>query len=502
MQSRSPVSCCEDNVDVSCLGRLIAQAALVVLVAIASLVHPAHAAQSERAPSASAAARPNIIVVLADDLGFGDLGSYGARQIRTPHLDQMARDGARLTSFFSSANVCTPSRAGMLTGRYAARSGLAVGVLQAHSTYGLPEGEITLPELLRGQGYRTAMLGKWHLGSRANFWPTSHGFDTFWGVPWSNDMKPLPLYRGMEILEEPLIQETFADRLVEEARSVISAPSGQPFFLYISHIAPHVPLRPGPRFAGRSRAGLYGDFVEEMDWTMGEIFAAIRRAGKERETIVIFTSDNGPWFEGSSGALRDRKGSTYEGAFGVPFLARWPGQIPKGLVSDEMSMNIDMLPTLARIAGASLPNDRVIDGKDITPILTRRTAKTPHERLLFFSNAEIAAVRTSDWRLVVRSFYQQFDVPFDAFGYRLLFNMRTDRSETTSVWHLFPDTVARLEGMLVTARSEFSGLAQQRPLPALGAPIQLPAGERPGPTKQTFPQLGNQPPIVQPQAPR
>lgn len=199
--------------------------------------------------------------MLADDLGFGDLGSFGARQIRTPHLDRMARDGARLTSFFSSANVCTPSRAGMLTGRYPARSGLAVGVLQVHSTYGLPESEITVPELLKGQGYRTAMLGKWHHGSRANFWPTSHGFDTFWGVPWSNDMNPLPLYRGMEILEEPLVQEAFADRLVEEARAVISAPSQQPFFLYISHVAPHVPLQPGSKFAGRSKAGLYGDFV-------------------------------------------------------------------------------------------------------------------------------------------------------------------------------------------------------------------------------------------------
>lgn len=446
-------------------------------------------------------ARPNIIVILADDLGYGDVGAFGARAIRTPHIDRMARDGAKLTSFFASANVCTPSRAGLLTGRYAARSGLAVGVLHAHSTYGLPESEITIPEMLRQAGYRTAMLGKWHLGSRANYWPTNHGFENFWGVPWSSDMNPLPLYRGTTILEEPLVQETFAERLVAEARAVIEAPGEQPFFLYVSHIAPHVPLRPGPRFRGRSQAGLYGDFVEEMDWTTGEILAALKRAGKDRNTLVILTSDNGPWFEGSSGPLRDRKGSTFEGGFGVPFVARWPAAIPRGLVSDQMAMNIDLLPTIAAAAGVAPPVDRPIDGQNILPLLTRRGAETPHERLLFFSNAAIAAVRTQDWRLVVRSFYATIDVPFEVLGYRLLFDMRADRGESVSVWHLFPAVAVRLEAMLTAARAEFAGLVQQRTDLSRPGPIQLPDGERPALPQPNLPVFGDQPPIASGAAP-
>jgi arylsulfatase A len=468
--------------------------ALIIILALTvacALTRPVWAQQT----ASSQSSRPNIIIVLADDLGFGDLGSYGATRIRTPNLDRMAQQGARLTHFYASANVCTPSRAGMLTGRYPARMGLAIGVLLAHSTHGLPETEITLPEILANNGYRTAMLGKWHLGSRENFWPTNHGFQTFWGVPWSNDISPLPLYRDKTILEEPLVQETFAQRMVDEARIVIEAPSNKPFFLYVAHIAPHVPLRPGPRFRGKSRAGLYGDFVEEIDWTMGEIFASLQRSGKDRNTIVIFTSDNGPWFEGSSGGLRDRKGSTFEGAFGVPFIARWPGRIPRGLVSEEMAMNIDLVPTLTALSGSSLPRDRIIDGKDMLPMLTRARAQSPHDSLLFFSNADVAAVRTSDWRLVVRTYYQNFDVPLVSLGYRLLFDMKADRGETNSVWDLFPDVAARLEAILVAARAEFGAIPQQRPLPAAGAPIQLPGEQRPGPATPALPRFGNQPPM-------
>lgn len=456
-------------------------------LALALCLTPASAAQA-------AAPRPNIIVVMADDLGYGDLGAFGAQLIKTPHLDEMSRQGATLTSFFASANVCTPSRAGLLTGRYPARSGLAVGVLQAHSTYGLPETEITIPELLRGAGYRTAMLGKWHLGSQLNVWPTNHGFDYFWGLPWSNDFRVLPLYRGTTIIEEPLTQETFADRLVQEARSIITAPSDQPFFLYVAHIAPHVPLRPGPRFRGRSKAGLYGDFVEELDWTMGEMIQALRAAGKDRDTIVIFTSDNGPWFEGSSGGLRDRKGSTFEGAYAVPLIARWPGRIPRNVRSDQMAMNIDILPTLASLAGVEAPQDRVIDGRNIWPLLTTPRASTPHQRLLFFSNEHIAAVRTQDWRLVVRSFYQTFDAPLESLGYRLLFDLRRDRGETVSVWDRHPEEAARLEAMLMEARAEFAALPQQRPIPGAGQPIQLPGEERPALTNPA-PVLGDQPPM-------
>jgi arylsulfatase A len=438
-------------------------------------------AQGVSISSLQSAQKPNIIIILADDLGYGDLGAFGSRTMSTPHIDKMARQGVKLTRFFASANVCTPSRAGLMTGRYAARSGLAVGVLYAHSTYGLPESEVTLPEILSDAGYRTAMLGKWHLGSVSNAWPTRHGFQSFWGVPWSNDMNPLPLYRNTTILEEPLVQETFAQRLVDEAKAVIAAPSVKPFFLYISHIAPHVPLRPGPSFRGKSDQGLYGDFVAEMDWSTGEILRAIKEAGKDRSTLVIFTSDNGPWWEGSSGPLRDRKGSTFEGAFGVPFVARWPGHIPAGGTNDQMSMNIDLLPTLVGLAGASLPTDRKIDGQNIWPLLSQRDGKTPHDFLLFFSNANIAAIGTQNWRLVVRAFYQTFDAPLERFNYRLLFDMRTDRSESVNVANRFPDVVAQLREKLETARQEFSSLVQQSTPPQPNGPIQLPGETRPQP---------------------
>jgi uncharacterized sulfatase len=428
--------------------------------------------------AAPVAAKPNIIVILADDLGLGDVGVYGARDIRTPHLDRMAREGARLTRFHASANVCTPSRAGLLTGRYPARSGLAHGVIYPHSTHGLPESETTLPEMLRDAGYRTAMLGKWHLGSTDAAWPTRHGFDAFWGVPWSNDMNPLPLYRDRTIVEEPLTQETFAERLVDEARAIIAAPSDKPFFLYVAHIAPHVPLRPGPRFQGRSAAGVYGDFVEEMDWTTGEILAALKKAGKDRDTIVLFTSDNGPWWEGSSGDRRGRKGDTFEGGYAVPLLARWPGAIPRGLVSDQMAMNIDLLPTLAAVSGASLPTDRAIDGRNILPLLTRRGAPTPHESLLFFLNGDIAAIRTQDWRMVVRAWYLNFNAPLEQFGLRLLFDMRRDPGETVNLAERRPDVLSRMRAMLEEARAVFKDMPQTRTDPFAKGPAQLPGGPR------------------------
>jgi uncharacterized sulfatase len=466
--------------------RILQAFALAAAFLTATLFAPASLAQT--------GAHPNIILVMADDLGYGDIGAFGATRIRTPNLDRMARQGAALTRFFASANVCSPSRAGLLTGRYPARSGMAVGVLLAHSTYGLPESEITLPEMLREAGYHTYMLGKWHLGSRLNFWPTNHGFDAFWGVPWSNDFQIVPLYRDTKMIEEPLIQETFTERLVDEARTIINNASDRPFFLYVAPIAPHVPLRPGSRFRGRSEAGLYGDAVEELDWMMGEIFTALRAAGKDRNSIVMFTSDNGPWFEGSSGDRRDRKGSTFEGAYAAPLIARWPARIPRGLRSDQMAMNIDILPTLTHLVGVRPPQDRVIDGRNIFPLLTERHARTPHERLLFFANENVAAIRTQDWRLVTRSYYQTFDAPLGNLGYRLLFNVQRDPHENYNVWDRHPDVVARLEGMMRDARAEFAAIPQQRPVPGANQAVQLPGEERP-PLQNLAPILGDQPPM-------
>lgn len=422
---------------------------------------------------AAAAPRPNIILILADDLGAGDMGATGNRHIRTPNLDRLAREGALLPNHYASAPVCTPSRAGLLTGRYPVRTGMAVGVTYPHSTSGLPQTETTIATVLKQAGYRTAMLGKWHLGSTRESWPTAHGFDRFWGVPWSNDMTPLPLYRNLERIEEPLQQETFADRLVEEARAVIADPAGQPFFLYVAHIAPHIPLRPGPRFKGKSKAGLYGDFVEELDWTTGEILQAVKAAGKDRETIILFASDNGPWFDGSAAGHRGRKGDSFAGATAAPLLARWPGHIPAGIRPDGIAMNIDIAPTLAALAGTAMPADRPIDGKDIRPLLTE-TGPSPHDHLLHFVNDQPSAIRTQRWRLVSRAFYLTYFAPLDQFGAELLFDMAADPGETRNLADRHPDIVADLRQRLKAAEAEFAGIPQVRTDPFKRGPTILP----------------------------
>jgi uncharacterized sulfatase len=422
---------------------------------------------------AAAPPRPNIILILADDLGAGDLGVTGNRHIRTPHLDRLAREGALLEGHHASAVVCTPSRAGLLTGRYPIRTGLAVGVTYPHSTSGLPATEVTIATVLRQAGYRTAMLGKWHLGSTRESWPTAHGFESFWGVPWSNDMTPLPLYRNLTVLEEPLVQERFAERLVAEAKAVIDAPSDRPFFLYVAHIAPHLPLRPGPRFRGKSKAGLYGDFVEEMDWTTGEIMKAVKAAGKDRETIILFTSDNGPWFEGSAGPWRGRKGDSFAGGSAAPLLARWPGQIPARVRHDAIAMNIDIAPTLAGLAGAAMPADRPIDGKDILPLL-KGARQSPHEALIHFVNDEPAAIRTQRWRLVSKAWYLNYFAPLDRFGAELLFDMADDPGETRNLADRHPDVVADLRRRLKAAGDSMAGTPQIRTDPFKRGPTVLP----------------------------
>jgi arylsulfatase A len=422
---------------------------------------------------ASPALRPNIVLILADDLGAGDLGVTGNHHIRTPNLDRLAGEGAQLDGHHASAAVCTPSRAGLLTGRYPVRTGMAVGVTYPHSIAGLPQSEITIATQLRAAGYRTAMLGKWHIGSTRESWPTAHGFERFWGVPWSNDMTPLPLYRNLTRLEEPLAQERFADRLVDEARAVIAEPSNRPFFLYVAHIAPHIPLRPGPRFRGKSRAGLYGDFVEEMDWTVGEILKAVQAAGKDRHTIILFTSDNGPWFEGSAGVHRGRKGDSFSGSTAAPLLARWPGHIPAGVRHDAIAMNIDLAPTLAGLAGTTMPTDRPIDGKDIFPLL-KGERKSPHEALLHFVNEQPAAIRTQRWRLVSRAWYMSYFAPLDRFGAELLFDMAEDPGETRNLADRHPDIVADLRTRLKAAEAEHAKTPQLRTDPFNRGPTILP----------------------------
>lgn len=386
--------------------------------------------------------RPNFIIVLADDLGIGDIGPYGARLIKTPHLDRMAAEGVVLTDFYASGNICTPSRAGLLTGRYPERMDLANGVAMPNNSVGLDAGEVTIAELLKPRGYATALVGKWHLGHREEQWPTRHGFDEFYGLPYSNDLHPLALYRGSEKIEEPVDQRTLTERYTAESIDFIERHAGEPIFLYLAHTMPHVPLYVSERFEGRSEAGLYGDVVETLDWSMGELFAALERLRLDETTLVIFTSDNGPWWEGSAAPHRGRKGSSFEGGMRVPLIARWPGVIPAGGSTSAISMNIDFLPTLAGLAGAELPADRPIDGRDILPVL-RGEAASPHEYLLLYDGSWVAGVRSQDWKLVRRAWYRILNTPIGgkrSFYYPgLIFNMADRAGERYSMTREHPE---------------------------------------------------------------
>ncbi|MDT8429851.1 MAG: sulfatase [Pseudomonadales bacterium] len=410
--------------------------------------------------AATADHRPNIIVIMADDLGYGDLGVYGASLIDTPHLDRLSREGIRLDSFYASANTCTPSRGGLLTGRYPIRLNLVSDVARPTNNIGLSPDEITIGGALQALGYRTALIGKWHLGHQPERSPLKNGFDEFYGLLHSNDMHPLELYHNEQVIEDPVDQTTLTERYTAQAIRFIEANREQPFFLFLPHTMPHTPLFVSDRFAGQSDAGLYGDVVETIDWSTGEILATLERLGLDEDTLVIFTSDNGPWFEGSSGHFRDRKGVAWEGGLRVPFIARWPEVIPPGQVSAEPVMNIDLFPTLVQLAGGELPTDRVIDGKDIMPVL-RNAAASPHEALFLFQNDRIAGVRSGKWKLVVESNYlsavTRFDHPDSYYGPEgLLFDLERDPSETYSYTRENPEVVARLRGYLEQARSRLN----------------------------------------------
>lgn len=350
----------------------------------------------------------NIIVIYADDLGYGDLGCYGSRLIKTPHLDKMAAEGMRLTDFYSVAPICTPSRAAMMTGRYAVRMGanqmhLSL-VLSTTDTTGLPQSETTIARALKRRGYATACIGKWHLGRVSPYRAVDHGFDYFFGIPYSNDMKPTQLIRDSEIIEDPVRQENLTERYAREAIRFIEQSKNGPFFLYLPHTFPHRPLFASDQFKGRSAAGLYGDVVEELDWSVGEILGALKRLGLDDDTLVFFSSDNGPWYQGSTGSLRGRKGSTFEGGVRVPAIARWPGKIPPGRIVSEPASTLDVFPTALAVAGETNPakaSDLPLDGKDLLPLLTGQDSKSPQELLLFFDSIYVQAARLGKWKLHV-----------------------------------------------------------------------------------------------------
>jgi arylsulfatase A len=439
------------------------------------------------APAAAPAGRPpNVVVIFCDDLGYADVGCYGAKEYQTPNIDRLARQGVRFTDFYVAQAVCSASRAALLTGCYPNRIGIR-GALSPQAMQGLHSNEVTIAEMLRARGYATAIHGKWHLGHRPAFLPTRHGFDEYFGLPYSNDMwplhptsktnyPPLPLIEGEAVVQLMPDQATLTTEFTDRAVKFIGRNKDRPFFLYVPHPMPHVPLFVSDKFKGRTRRGLYGDVIEEIDWSVGQILGALKEHRLDDNTLVIFTSDNGPWLSygdhaGSAGHLREGKGTAFEGGVRVPFIASWPGRIPAAAVCREPAMTIDLLPTLARLAGGRLP-DRPIDGLDIWPLLAGQPgAKSPHEAFYFYWDEELQAVRSGPWKLHFSHAFNKPD-PAGSGGQpgRMtqpkielsLFNLESDPSETNNVASRYPEIVGRMQIIAERARGELGDSATKR----------------------------------------
>lgn len=359
--------------------------------------------------------RPNIILVNCDDLGYGDIGCYGSRVHRTPALDKMAAEGVRFTDFYMAAPVCSPSRAALMTGCYPQRVGLETGceivVLRPGEPLGLSPAEVTVASLLKEAGYATEIIGKWHCGDQPEFLPTRHGFDSWYGIPYSNDMgisrnhpdfPPLPLMRDEDVIQEQPDQAALTERYTEEAVRFIRDHRDGPFFLYVAHMYVHVPLYAPARFLAQSLNGRYGAAVEHVDWTMAVLLEEVQRLGLDSNTLVVFTSDNGgaPRYGGSNGFLRGQKGTTWEGGMRVPCIMRWPGTIPHNLTCTQLVTAMDFLPTFAALGGTSTPSDRVIDGRDIRTLMEAGDGvPSVHDALFYYREHELQAVRAGDWKL-------------------------------------------------------------------------------------------------------
>ncbi|MFW5861995.1 MAG: sulfatase [Spirochaetota bacterium] len=447
------------------------------------------------------APRPNVVLIYCDDLGYGDVGCFGNTVIRTPNIDRLAREGTRFTEYHACNAVCAPSRAGLLTGRYPIRTGIigntypedeppgrrmarnfggwlkSLGVMDIREDYvgrGIDAAEITLAEGLKIAGYRTGMMGKWHLGDYSTdpkYNPLNHGFDYYFGVPYSNDMLPFPLYRNKTEIDPNLglgeKQEKLTAMYTREAVKFIERSSDEPFFLYMAHTFPHQPLHPSKGFEKKSKAGKFGDVVEEIDWSVGEVMKCLKKNGLEKNTLVIFTSDNGPWYEGSAGNLRGRKGQSYEGGFRVPFIAKWPGRIPRGKENPAVVMNIDLYPTLLSLAGVGLPRDRIVDGKNISRQLTGKSYRSPHDALYFFHYDRLEGIRSGRWKYFDKMNRYVWPIPLDAasipnslgaeqMGNRwpLLYDIQRDPGESYNVINTHPDVAENLKKKLDEFRSE------------------------------------------------
>ncbi len=426
----------------------------------------------------AADAKPNIIVINIDDLGYADIGPYGSTKNRTPHLDRMAKEGRKLTSFYA-APVCSPSRAMLMTGSYPKRALPIPHVLFPANDVGLSPKEITIAEVLKPAGYATAIVGKWHLGDQPEFLPNKQGFDLHFGLPYSNDMgpaedgvksdlgkplpksksagqPPLPLLRNGKVVKRvlPDDQQSLVEIYTTEAKAFIAANKDQPFFLYLAHNAVHFPIYPGKAWAGKSPNGIFSDWVEEVDWSVGQVLDAVRDHKLSKRTLVIFTSDNGGTGRSVNLPLRGNKGSTWEGGVRVPTIAWWPGTVPAGTETDAITGMFDILPTAAALAGVKPPADRKLDGVDIGPLLRDEAmAYAPHDTFFYYRGLQLEAVRKGDWKLVIATNAKKANAKESAFEPQL-YNLKEDIGEKKNVAKAHPEIVKKLEAVIEGMKSD------------------------------------------------
>ena len=465
---------------------------VVILAVIIGLFNGVYSQEISNKPISKT---PNVIIILMDDMGYGDLAVTGALNFQTPHIDKLANEGMRFTDFLVGQPVCTASRAALLTGCYPNRIGM-YGALMPHSTIGLNPDEFNMARMLKSKGYKTAMIGKWHLGDAKQLMPKQQGFDDYYGLPYSNDMwlvgfdgkihpedpikgkykdLPLPLIEGNEtvqVMRSLKDEEQLTTLYTERAVNYIDKSDGKPFFLYLAHSMPHVPLAVSDKFKGKSKQGLYGDVMMEVDWSIGEVMNALKKKGIDENTLVIFTSDNGPWLKygnhaGSGGGFREGKMTVYEGGSRVPCLMRWKGTIPAGLICNQLTSTIDIYPTLANIVGAKLP-DHKIDGVDIIPLLRGDMSASPRKYFYYFYNKnDLKAVRRDNWKLVLpcksQLTYDELPRGKDAFPGKTtekdiliaLYDLANDPREQYDVKEQYPEIVEELQKVAESARAEF-----------------------------------------------
>ncbi len=405
------------------------------------------------------AATPNVVLIFCDDLGYGDLGCYGSK-IRTPNIDRLAAEGVRFTNCTSADPVCSPSRAGLMTGRYPTRVGVP-RVLFPQDEGGLSLDETTLANALKARRYKTMCIGKWHLGRPVQYLPTSRGFDEYFGIPYSNDMTPRVLLHNTDVVEQTANLDTLTARYTEQATRFMARSAGSPFFLYMPHTFPHIPLGASPRFRGKSAEGLYGDAVEEIDWSVGEVLGALKQHGLEDNTLVLFSSDNGPWYLGSPGKLRGRKNTTYEGGVREPFIARWKGRIPAGRTSDALISLMDVFPTVSGLCGASKPA-KPLDGIDIWPLLDGSRQSIERPPLLYFDNWDLQCARSMNWKLHIARHNTAAYTPAPPVGRRSyllpkpeLYDLAHDPDESYDVAEENPKIVAEIQARIAAMMPGF-----------------------------------------------